>query len=215
MTRLAPSGKEAVVVGVIVAVVLALTLILPQLYNSAKPRPETQQSNAVRTTTLYVASCSLRDIVEIARKASEVTGLGYAVVNPDQSLPPRSILVIDYRGCMNELERVATMMVRVLKSNGTVLIVGSPLEVSRLVKSQRELSMFFPLPNTNKTIIYALHVRRLVESARYNSTIAIVDASYMLDVNVNSLVKLVRLAYTEWIYATTTRQPVATIGASS
>jgi hypothetical protein len=215
LTRLAPSGKKAVVIGVIVAVVLALILILPRLHSSVKPQPATQQSNAVETTTLYVASCSLKDIVEIARKASTVTGLGYAVVKPGQSLPPKSILVIDYRGCMNELERVATMMVHVLKSNGTVLIVGSPLEVSRLVKSQRELSMFFPLPNANKTIIYALHVRKLVRQPGYNSTIAIVDASYMLDVNVNSLVKLVRLAYTEWIYATTTRQPVATIGASS
>ncbi len=165
-------------------------------------------------TKVYVLPCSSQGIRELVKRASTLAGLEYSEARPGQPLPPKSIIVIDYRGCLNKLEDSASLMVQVLKNNGSAIIVGTPVEVSRFVKSQKDLSMFFPLPNTNNTILYALHVRRLVKPENYNGTIAIVDASYMLEVSASSLAKLIRLIYSEWLYATTTRTPIATIGSS-
>ncbi len=98
---------------------------------------------------------ALRLLEEAAgRLGLRLEPLGLDAVASTRS-PPR-VYVVDASRC--PVRGAAEAAANVLWWGGVVAAVGTPREISRMFHSERRVIMPYPLPYTNATIIYVIHV---------------------------------------------------------
>lgn len=105
------------------------------------------------------APCLRPEALRLLSAAAERLGVSLEPLEPAAvtaaARPPR-VYIVDAARC--PVREAAEAAADVLWWGGVAVVVGTPREVSTLFHSERKVIMPYPLPYTNATIIYVVHI---------------------------------------------------------
>ena len=105
------------------------------------------------------APCLRPEALGLLQGAAERLGLRLEPLGLDGAASARSpprVYVVDAAHC--PVREAAEAAANVLWWGGVAVVVGKPVEVSRLFHSERKVIMPYPLPRANATIFYVVHI---------------------------------------------------------